>query len=58
MEKVDDGCGSLRITPSGARFGSRDSWVMGDIFLQNYYSIYDYSNSKVGLIEAKGSHAS
>ena len=27
---------------------------MGDIFLQNYYSIYDFANNKVGLVESKG----
>lgn len=27
---------------------------MGDIFLQNYYSIYDFAKSKVGLVESKG----
>jgi hypothetical protein len=27
---------------------------MGDIFLQNYYSIYDFANQKVGLVESKG----
>jgi len=27
-------------------------WVMGAQFLQNYYSIYDFKNKKVGFIES------
>lgn len=57
MEKVGEtGCGTLRLTPSNEKFGKgnpSDYWIMGDIFLQNYYSIYDYPNSKMGLVEAR-----
>ena len=52
------GCGKMKITPSDSKFGTGDPsdyWIMGDIFLQNYYSIYDYPKSKMGLIEAKDS---
>ena len=28
-------------------------WVVGAEFLQNYYSIYDFKNKKIGLIESK-----
>jgi hypothetical protein len=57
MEQDGAGCGKLRLTPSNERFGKGDPseyWIMGDIFLQNYYSIYDYPNSRMGLIEARG----
>lgn len=27
-------------------------WVMGAQFLQNYYSIYDFKNKKIGLVES------
>jgi len=27
-------------------------WILGDQFLQLYYSTYDWGNKKVGLIEA------
>lgn len=50
------GCGQLRLTPSNEKFGKgnpSDYWIMGDIFLQNYYSIYDYPHSKMGLVEAR-----
>jgi len=57
MEKNGtSGCGKLRLTPSNAKFGSDDPslyWILGDIFLRNYYSIYDYPKGKLGLIEAK-----
>lgn len=57
MEKVGEtGCGTLRLTPSNEKFGKgnpSDYWILGDIFLQNYYSIYDYPNSKMGLVEAR-----
>ena len=56
MEQVGQGCGTLRLTPSNEKFGKgnpSDYWILGDIFLQNYYSIYDYPNSKMGLVEAR-----
>lgn len=45
----------MRLTPSGETWGlsSQGYWVMGDIFLQNYYSIYDFPNHRMGLIESK-----
>lgn len=56
MEKVGgNGCGSFRLTPNTISFGNQQQssyWVLGAIFLQNYYSIYDFKNMKVGLIEA------
>lgn len=57
MEKQGNGCNTLRLTPSTEHFGRSESsnyWVLGAIFLQNYYSIYDFPNNLVGLIEAKG----
>ena len=40
---------------SGEFFGESGSknWLLGDQFLQHYYSIYDYEKKKVGLVEAK-----
>ena len=34
---------------------SEDAWVLGDLFLQNYYSVYDYEKKKIGLVESKTS---
>lgn len=57
MSRKDDGkCNKMLLTPSNEKFGKGDSaayWILGDIFLQNYYSIYDLPNSKVGLIESR-----
>ena len=30
-------------------------WILGAQFLQNYYSIYDFKNNKIGLVESKTS---
>ena len=58
MERDDKGgCSKLLLTPSAEKFGLGDPseyWVLGDIFLQNYYSIYDYPKGLVGLIESRG----
>lgn len=57
MEKVGgNGCGNLRLTPSDTKFGESSNfgyWVLGDIFLQNYYSIYDLPEQQIGLVENK-----
>lgn len=29
-----------------------DYWVLGAQFLQNYYSVYDFKNNKIGLAES------
>lgn len=31
-------------------------WIVGDQFLQNYYSIFDFENKRIGLIEANKDH--
>ena len=55
MELKDGGCNTMRLTPSSETWGlsSQGYWVMGDIFLQNYYSIYDFPGHRMGLIESK-----
>ena len=35
----------------GARYGE-DYWVMGDQFMQAYYTIFDNKNWRVGLVES------
>lgn len=57
MSKNENGsCKQMLLTPSNEKFGkgaSSDYWILGDIFLQNYYSIYDFPNGKVGLIDSR-----
>jgi hypothetical protein len=43
----ENGCDFLKLTPTNEKFGkgnAEDYWILGDIFLQNYYSIYDFRN--------------
>lgn len=52
----ENGCAMLKLTPTNEKFGKggpEDYWILGDIFLQNYYSIYDYKNQKLGLIDSR-----
>jgi hypothetical protein len=52
-----DGSGyKLKLVPNETNFGNQKSsnyWVMGAIFLHNYYSIYDYKDMKMGFINAR-----
>jgi hypothetical protein len=41
----------------GIIVNSADYWLVGDTFLRNYYSIYDDSNSKIGLVPHLSSNA-
>ena len=36
----------------GAKQPGEDYWVLGAQFLKNYYSIYDFKNKKIGLVES------
>ena len=39
----------------GGKPGEENYWVLGAQFLQNYYSIYDFGKSKIGLVESSSS---
>lgn len=41
----------------GARY-DESYWVMGDQFMQKYYTIYDHEKWRVGLIESKNDFSS
>ena len=36
----------------GAKSKDEEYWILGAQFLQNYYSIYDFKDGKVGLVES------
>ena len=43
----------LLLHPYDDSYGSDSKWVLGAQFLQNYYSIYDFKNHRIGLIQSK-----
>ena len=40
--------------PNDVSLSVERKWVVGDLFLQNFYSIFDMKNKKIGLIPPKG----
>ena len=36
----------------GAKSEKEEYWVLGAQFLQNYYSMYDFKEHKIGLVES------
>jgi hypothetical protein len=36
----------------GAKSEKEEYWVLGAQFLQNYYSMYDFKDHKIGLVES------
>jgi len=41
--------------PNDVSLTSERKWVVGDLFLQNYYTIFDVKEKKIGMIAPKGS---
>lgn len=35
-----------------------DSWILGDVFLRNWYSIHELDNKQLGFVPFKGSNKS
>ena len=50
LEKIDKK--TLQLNVFGTDDFGSDKWVLGAQFLMNYYSIYDYKNKRMGLIES------
>lgn len=53
IKRLDEDNCELLLHPYETSYGSDSKWVMGVSFLQNYYSIYDYKQKKIGLVLAK-----
>lgn len=55
MKNIGQGKCELLLNPNdmqiGARYGE-DYWVMGDQFMQQYYTIYDHKKWRVGFVES------
>jgi len=39
----------------GKKNNTDEYWILGAQFLQNYYSVYDFKDGKIGLVESKTS---
>jgi hypothetical protein len=56
MRDKGDGKCRLLLNPNdmqvGANYGD-NYWIMGDQFMQKYYTIYDHANWRMGLVESK-----
>jgi len=53
LKRRDDGKCVLLMHPNDVSLGVESKWVMGDLFMQNFYSIFDYKNKRIGLIDPK-----
>ncbi|KAJ5081580.1 Aspartic-type endopeptidase ctsD [Penicillium alfredii] len=52
-EKTDSGCLSTIV---GHQSGATNTWLVGDVFLKNVYSVFDFDNAKIGF--GKRAHSS
>ena len=56
-EKNGEGLCYLMVSPwnfvaMGAISKEQEYWVLGAKFLQNYYSVYDFGQNKIGMVES------
>lgn len=53
LKKKTDAPGkcTLLMHPFDVSTGVESKWVMGDQFMQNFYSIFDYKQKRIGLVE-------
>lgn len=61
IKNKGDGKCNLLLNPNdmqiGARYGE-NYWIMGDQFMQAYYTIYDHAKMRVGLVESSNTFES
>jgi len=53
--KRNEGKCTLLMYPNDVSLSVERKWVVGDLFLQNYYTIFDVKEKKIGMIAPKGS---
>ena len=53
MKRKEGKC-TLLMYPNDVSLTSERKWVVGDLFLQNYYTIFDVKEKKIGMITPKG----
>ena len=51
LKKKDDNKCILLMYPSDQSLTVEYKWVVGDLFMQNFYSIFDWKNKRIGLVE-------
>jgi len=52
--KRNDGKCTLLMYPNDVSLSVERKWVVGDLFLQNYYTIFDIKQKKIGMIAPRG----
>lgn len=53
LKRKGEGKCQLIMYPTDQSLGVEYKWVVGDLFMQNFYSIFDWKNKRIGLVEPK-----
>lgn len=43
---------SMNLVDDKSKAENAGEWIIGDQFLQNYYSIFDFKNKRIGFVES------
>lgn len=54
LKKKENKCTLLMYPNDDTSLTVERKWVVGDTFLSNFYSIFDWKQKKVGLVKPKG----